>query len=116
VSNDLSGYISGYKVIQLTQSAQSRALRNYRQRLSQRGIARFEVLGLDRDRDLIRALAKRLARNDADAARLRSAVSRTISGDRAAKGGLWAALRRSPLVGAHLDLRRSRGTGRKINL
>jgi hypothetical protein len=42
-------------------TAQKRALRNYRTRLVKRGMARFEVLGLDSDRDLIRSLAKRLA-------------------------------------------------------
>lgn len=40
---------------------QKRALKNSRKRLNQRGMARFEVLGLDGDRDLIRSLAKRLA-------------------------------------------------------
>jgi len=32
------------------------------------------------------------------------------------KGGILAALRRSPLVGANLNLVRPRGTGRKIKL
>ena len=32
------------------------------------------------------------------------------------KGGILAALRRSPLVGAGLDLDRSHGTGRKVDL
>jgi hypothetical protein len=42
-------------------TAQKRALRNHRSRLTKRGIARFEVLGLDVDRDLIRFVARRLA-------------------------------------------------------
>ena len=33
-------------------TAQARALKNYRKRLSKRGMARFEVLGLDSDREL----------------------------------------------------------------
>ena len=41
-------------------TAQKRALKNYRAKLTERGMARFEVLGLDADRDLIRSLAKRL--------------------------------------------------------
>src|SRR6202011_2743639 len=49
-------------------TSQKRALKNYRRRLGKRGMARFEVLGLDADRLLIRSLAKRLAENDADAA------------------------------------------------
>jgi len=40
---------------------QKRALNNYRKRLKQQGMARFEVLGLDGDRDLIRSIATRLA-------------------------------------------------------
>jgi hypothetical protein len=97
-------------------TAQKRALRNYRNRLVRRGMARFEVLGLDADRDLIRSLAKRLAEDDLNAARIRAAVSRTIDGEPPRKGGILAALRRSPLVGADLNLTRSRGAGRKIDL
>jgi hypothetical protein len=97
-------------------TAQKRALRNYRNRLIKRGMARFEVLGLDADRDLIRSLAKRLAEDDPDAVRIRAAVSRTIAGEPPRKGGILAALRRSPLIGVDLDLARSHETGRKIDL
>jgi hypothetical protein len=100
----------------MADTAQKRALRNYRTRLVKRGMARFEVLGLDADRDLIRSLAKRLAENDPDAVRIRAAVSQTIAGDPPGKGGILAALRRSPLVGADLNLARSRDTGRKVHL
>jgi hypothetical protein len=96
--------------------AQKRALRNYRTRLTKRGMARFEVLGLDADRDLIRSLAKRLAEDDPDAARIRAAVSQTIAGEPPKKGGILAALRRSPLVGAGLNVTRSRAADRKIDL
>jgi hypothetical protein len=96
--------------------AQKRALRNYRTRLAKRGMARFEVLGLDADRDLIRSLAKRLAEDDPDAALIRAAVSQTIAGEPPKKGGILAALRRSPLVGAGLNVTRSRAAGRKIDL
>jgi hypothetical protein len=97
-------------------TAQKRALRNYRTRLVKRGMARFEVLGLDADRELIRSLAKRLAEDDPEALRIRAAVSKTIAGEPPQKGGILAALRRSPLVGADLNLARSRGTGRKVDL
>ena len=97
-------------------TAQKRALRNYRTRLAKRGMARFEVLGLDADRDLIRSLAKRLAEDDPDAARIRAAVSQAIGGEPPTKGGIVAALRRSPLVEADLDLDRSREAGRKVDL
>src|SRR5258708_25474708 len=97
-------------------TAQKRALRNYRTRLIKRGMARFEVLGLDADRDLIRTLARRLAEDDPDAVRIRTAVSRTVAGEPPKKGGILAALRRSPLVGAERDLTRSRDSGRQVDL
>lgn len=49
-------------------SSQMRALRSYRQRLKARGMARFEVLGRSRDRELIREVARRLSRDDPDSA------------------------------------------------
>lgn len=97
-------------------TAQKRALKNYRAKLTERGMARFEVLGLDADRDLIRSLARRLAEDDPDAARIRESVSRTIGGEPPKKGGILAALRRSPLVGANLNFARSLETGRKVDL
>ncbi len=100
----------------MANTAQRRALRNYRARLFKRGMARFEVLGLDSDRDLIRSLAKRLAEDNPDALRIRAAVSRTIAGEPPKKGGILAALRRSPLVGAGLNLARSHEAGRKVDV
>jgi hypothetical protein len=97
-------------------SSQKRAIRNYRSRLSKRGLARFEVLGRDSDRDLIRSLARRLAEDSAEALRLRAIVSRSVVGEPRKRGGILAALRRSPLVGADLDLRRSREEGRDIQI
>jgi hypothetical protein len=96
--------------------AQKRALRNYRSRLVKRGMARFEVMGLDADRDLIRSLAKRLAENDPEAVRIRAAVSQTITDEPPRTGGILAALRRSPLVGTDLNLARPHETGRKVDL
>jgi hypothetical protein len=84
--------------------------------LAERGLARFEVLGLDADRDLIRSLARRLAEEGPEASRLRAAVSQSIAGEPPKKGGILAALRRSPLVGAGLDLTRPREEGREIEL
>jgi hypothetical protein len=94
--------------------SEKRAPRNHRTRPVKRGFARSEVLGLDTDRDLIRSLAKRLAEDDADAARIRTAVSLMIAGESRMKGGILAALRRSPLVGADLNLARSHEPGRKV--
>ncbi|WP_395018425.1 hypothetical protein [Dongia sp.] len=96
--------------------AQRRAIQNYRSRLSERGLARFEVLGRDADRDLIRSVARKLAEDTSEAAALRAAVSQSVTGEPPRKGGILAALRRSPLVGADLDLKRPREAGRKIKL
>ena len=96
--------------------SQKRAIRNYRNRLQKRGMARFEVLGLDGDRDLIRSLARRLAEDGPDASRLRASVSQTISGEPPRKGGILEALRRSPLVGADIAPVRQFETGRKVEL
>ncbi len=100
----------------MSNSSQKRALKNYRDRLGERGMARFEVLGRDADRDLIRSLARRLAEDGPDASRIRAAVSQTISGEPPKKGGILAALRRSPLVGAYLDLTRPFTPGRAVDL
>lgn len=59
-------------------SAQKRALQNYRMNLAKRGMARFEVLGLDTDRELIRSLAKHLAEEGVDAARIRRTIGQSI--------------------------------------
>jgi hypothetical protein len=79
-------------------------------------MARFEVLGLDSDRELIRSLATLLARDDSEAARVRASVKETIAPNPDRQGGILASLRSSPLVGADLDLKRSRGSGRKVDL
>lgn len=97
-------------------TSQKRAIRTYRARLSERGLARFEVLGRDTDRELIRSLARRLSEDGPEASRLRAAVSRSIAGEPPKKGGILAALRRSPLVGADLDLKRPRIEGRKVEI
>jgi hypothetical protein len=100
----------------MSNTSQKRAIKNYRHRLSKRGMARFEVLGLDADRDLIRSLARRLAQGGPGAARLRAAVTQTIAGQPPRKGGILEALRRSPLVGIDLDLSRPREEGRQVEL
>ena len=100
----------------MTDTAQDRALKNYRRRLQQRGLARFEVLGLAGDRKLIRSLAKRLAENGPDSKRLRATVSQTLSKEAPKRGGIFAALRRSPLVGAGIKFKRESTPGRKVDL
>jgi hypothetical protein len=100
----------------MSSTPQKRALKNYRKRLSQRGMARFEVLGLDADRELIRSLARRLADNGPDSAQVRATLRRAVSGEPPSKGGILSALRRSPLAGAELDLTRPAAAARKVDL
>lgn len=97
-------------------NSQKRAIQNYRSRLGKRGLARFEVLGRDADRDLIRSFAKRLSEDTPEASALRAAVRKSIAGEPTRPGRILAALRRSPLVGADLDLSRPREKGRKVDL
>ena len=95
---------------------QKRAIRTYRARLGARGLARFEVLGRTADRDLIRSVARRLAEDGPEAKKLRTVVNQSITGAPLKKGGILEALRRSPLVGADLDLTRSVELGRDVEV
>ncbi len=97
-------------------SSQTRAIQNYRSRLGDRGLARFEVLGRASDRNLIRSLARRLAEDSSEAANLRVLVSETLNGKPPKKGGILASLRRSPLVGEDIEFGRSSEEGREIDL
>ncbi|WP_037070496.1 hypothetical protein [Rhizobium sp. CF142] len=97
-------------------AAQKKAIDKYRKRLSQRGFKRFEVVALESDRELIRSLARHLAEDGPAADEARTAVKALIGGEPPESGGILAALRRSPLVGAELDLLRPREEGRKVDL
>lgn len=97
-------------------AAQKRANRTYRARLTQRGFKRFEVVAHEADRELIRSLARRLAEGGPEAERARRAVKTLVADEPPGPGGILAALRRSPLVGADLDLSRPREEGRRIDL
>ncbi len=100
----------------MSNAAQKRAIQNYRARLTQRGLTRFEIMALESDRELIRRLARRLAEEGPEAEKVRSAVKTAVAGKPPKPGNILAALRRSPLVGADLDLSRAREKGRKVNL
>jgi hypothetical protein len=76
-------------------------------------LARFDVLGREADRELIRALARRLAEEGPEA-RLRAALGQLIAGEPPKMGGILAALRRSPLVGADVDFQRPGEVGRSV--
>lgn len=100
----------------MSNSAQKRALENYRSRLTERGIARFEIQAFDADRDLLRSLARKLTEDSPEAGQLRRTIQQAVMGEPPKAGGILAALRRSPLVGADLDLSRPREEGRKVDL
>ena len=100
----------------MASTSQARALENYRKRLSNRGMTRFEVMGLRKDRELVRAVARRLAENTPEAEQMRAAMCQTVAEEPPAKGTIWTWLRNSPLVGADLDLTRPFTPERKIDL
>jgi hypothetical protein len=97
-------------------TSQKRAIAKHRRRLGERGLGRYEVRGLLQDKELVRKFAKRLATNDAEAARLRTEVSQRIRPHPLVSKDIWDALRRSPAVGADLDLSREVVPERDIDL
>ena len=100
----------------MNNSAQKRAIENYRSRLTKRGVVRFEIQALESDRDLIRALARKLTEEGRKAGQLRRAVQQAVAGGSPKAGGILAALRRSSLFGADFDLSRPREERRKVDL
>lgn len=74
--------------------AQTRAIGRDRRRLADRGVVRFEVQAREADRELIRALARRLAEDGPEAREARSAVLRIVGGEPPKSGGILQALRR----------------------
>jgi hypothetical protein len=88
-------------------ASQNRAVAAHRHRLRERGLARYEVVGPERDKELIRKLARRLGQDDPVAARLRTELAQQVAeGEPRRRGGILAALRASPLVGLDLDFER----------
>jgi len=100
----------------MTDTSQQRALKNYRKRLAERGVARFEVIGCKDDRELLRTLAKRLAEKGPDANRLRAEVSKSLTAPSGKKGGVLAALLRAPAGLADLKFDRPMARERKLDL
>lgn len=100
----------------MSKSSQQRAIANFRNRLAKKGLVRFEVTGRDSDRELVRAVARRLAEGGPESDRLRTAVKQNVGGEPPRKGGILKALLASPLVGSALDLTRPREQGRKVDI
>jgi len=96
--------------------SRKRAVKNCRGHLTERGMARFEVLGRKSDRELVRAFARRLAEDGPDAVRLRAAINGKIVEEPPERGGILAALRHSPLVDEDIDIDRFPEPGRDVDL
>ena len=82
----------------------------------ERGVKRFEVMALGPDRELLRKLVRRLTDDGPEADRAQAAVKELVVDKPSSLGGILAVLRRSPLVGADLDLSRPRVEGHRIDL
>ena len=91
--------------------SQARAVENYRKRLSKRGMARFEVLALKKDRELIREVARKLAETTPEAEKMRASMLQTIAKKSSTKGGILKILRTWPLAELDLHGNRHRGHG-----
>jgi hypothetical protein len=100
----------------MSPSSQQRAITNFRNRLAEKGLVRFEVTGRDADRDLVRTVARRLAEGSPESEHLRAAITQKVSAEPRNKGGILKALLASPLIGAELDLTRPREPGRSVDL
>src|SRR5687767_3891942 len=95
----------------MSDTTQRGTLRNYRSRLNKRGIARFEVQGLETDRELIRMLARRLAEGRPASIPLRTTVNQLVGAGAPPKGRILTALRRSPLADPEFQISREHLAG-----
>jgi len=113
----MTGYIAGHKLIDgPMNSSQRSAIAKHRRRLGERGLARYEVRGRVEDKELVRKFAKRLAEDDPEATRLRADVAKELAEKPLSGKEIWDALRRSPLVGAGLNLEREIVPTRDVDL
>lgn len=90
--------------------------RNYRARVAQHCIKRSEVMAPETDRNLIRTLERQLAADGPKAEHVRATAKALIADAPPMPDGILAAPRRSPLVGADIDLSRPRIEGRRIDI
>lgn len=111
----MTGFITGHQG-DMNKTNQRRAVAKHRRRLKSQGMSRYEVRGLTIDRELVRSIARRLAADDARSAQLRIELGATLTGPTLRRGGILEALRRSPLVGVELKLKRSVTQGRHVSL
>jgi hypothetical protein len=97
-------------------ASQNRAVANHRRRLTERGITRYEVRGLEQDKELVLKFANRLAANDPEAQRLRQQVADDVLKKPLSGKEIVEALRQSPLFGLDLVFEREVTAGRDIDL
>jgi hypothetical protein len=93
--------------------AQNKALKTYRQKIE---LVRFEVMTPESDRNILREVAISLTKGGTNADKIRGSLKDALSDQSETKGSIYLALRRSPLVGSELKLKRSRSEGRKIKI
>jgi hypothetical protein len=96
--------------------AQKRAVKTYRAHLAERGLVRFEVIAREGDRELVRALAKKLSEGAPETAQIRAAFSEPNEKYVPKKGGIVEELLKSPLAGSGVNFKRYRGPWRKVDL
>lgn len=95
-------------------ASQAKAVARYRNKLTGKGLGRFEVLGRDADRALIRAIARVMAEDDSKAMSFRASITEMVHSQTGSRGAILAGLRRAPLLGGDMDLSRSQEAGRNI--
>ena len=100
----------------LTNRAKGRVAR-HRTRVAASGSKRVEVTVPSRDAALVKAIAGALRSGGEDAKRIRDSLQPIVSSSKAKTGSeLVAFFRRSPLVGADLQVERDESTGRSAEL
>jgi hypothetical protein len=97
-------------------SAQYRAVVKNRRTMSARGLARFEVRGLAKDRELVRSVAKKLASDSEQATALRTLLERETAPAPITGREIVERLRNSPLADVDWYTKRPFDPGRKIDL
>lgn len=97
-------------------SAKYRAVVKNRRTMRARGLARYEVRGAAKDRELVRAVAKALAGNDDAATKLRAILERETAPPPMTGKEIVERLRASPLAEVDWYTKRPFDPGRKIEL
>lgn len=94
--------------------AQKKAVSEFRDRLNRSGLVRTELIVTLADKAVLRDVARILVGGGVAADRLRLALAPVIAKPKRVKGGMYAMLRDSPLVGSGLVIEREREVGREI--